>query len=52
MYYNITNYFTICCRTYWCIINAMDLKNFPNTSMLLKVDCLKDFQIGVALTNW
>ena len=26
-----------------CSINAMDLKIFPNTNMLLKVDCFKGF---------
>ena len=26
-----------------CIINAMDLKIFPNTIVLLKVDCFKGF---------
>ena len=26
-----------------CIIKTMDLKNFPNTIVLLKVDCFKGF---------
>ena len=26
-----------------CIVNAMDLKNFPNTIVLLKVDRFKGF---------
>ena len=26
-----------------CIINTMDLKNFPNTIMLLEVDCFEGF---------
>ena len=26
-----------------CIVNAMDLKIFPNTKVLLKMDCFKDF---------
>ena len=26
-----------------CIINAMDLKIFPNTIVLLKVDCFEGF---------
>ena len=26
-----------------CIVNAMDLKIFPNTIVLLKVDCFKGF---------
>ena len=35
-----------------CIVNAVDLKIFPNTIVLLKVDCFKDFQIRVTLKNW
>ena len=35
-----------------CIINAMDLKIFPSTIILVKVNRLKDFQIRVTLTNW
>ena len=40
MYYNITNFFKInfVVAATGCIINVMDLKNFPNTIMLLKVD--------------
>ena len=26
-----------------CSINAMDIKNFPNTNVLLKVDCFEGF---------
>ena len=29
-----------------CIVNAMDLKIFPNTIVLLKLDCFKAF------SNW
>ena len=47
MYYNITIFFTICCCTSGCIINAMDVKIFLNTIMLLKVNRFEGFQIGV-----
>ena len=46
MYYDIAIFFTICCRTpTGCIVNAMDLKIFPNTTKLLKVDHCKGFLI-------
>ena len=52
MYYNITIFSQFVVAPTRCIINAMDLKIFPNNIMLLKVDHLKDFQIGLTLTNW
>ena len=47
MYYNITNFFSQFVVTpTGCIVNAMDLKIFPNTIVLLKVDRFKGF------SNW
>ena len=43
MYYNITIFPQFVIAPTGCIINAMDLKNFPNTIMLLKVDCFESF---------
>ena len=43
MYYNNAIFFTICCG---CSISAMDLKFFPNTNILLKVDNFEGF------SNW
>ena len=49
MYYNIANIFTIFFASTGCIINAIELKIFPNT---VKWTVLKDFQIGVTVMNW
>ena len=38
MYYNITIFSQFVVAPTGCIINAMDLKIFPNNTMLLKVD--------------
>ena len=46
MYYDITIFSQFVVTPTRCIINAMDLKNFPNTIMLLKVDCFEGF------SNW
>ena len=45
MYYNIAIFFRIIfvITPTGCIINAMDLKIFPNTIVLLKVHCFKGF---------
>ena len=43
MHYNITFFFTICFASTGCIINAMDLKIFPNIIMLLIVDRFEGF---------
>ena len=43
MYYNITNFSQFVVAPTGCIINAMDLKIFPNTIMLLKVDHFEGF---------
>ena len=43
MYYNITIFSQFVVTPTGCIINGMDLKNFPNTIMLLKVDRFKGF---------
>ena len=36
-------FFSIVVTSTGCIINAMDLKIFSNTIMLLKVDCFEGF---------
>ena len=41
MYYNIANFAQFVVAPTGCIINAMDLKIFSNTIMLLKVDCFE-----------
>ena len=46
MYYNITIFLQFVVTPIDCIINSMDLKIFPNTTMLLKVDCFEGF------SNW
>ena len=46
MYYNITIFSQFVVAPTGCIINATDLKIFPNTIMLLKVDCFEEF------SNW
>ena len=43
MYYDITIFSQFVIAPIGCIINAMDLKIFPNTIVLLKVDCFKRF---------
>ena len=43
MYYNITIFSQFVAIATGCIINAMDLKNFPNTIILLKVDHFEEF---------
>ena len=43
MYYNITIFLQIVVTLTGCIINAMDLKIFLNTIMLLKVNCFEGF---------
>ena len=43
MYYNITNLSQFVVTPTGCIINAMNLKIFPNTIMLFKVDCFEGF---------
>ena len=46
MYYNITIFSQFVIAPTGCIVNAMDLKYFPNTIMLLKVDHFEGF------SNW
>ena len=46
MYYNITIFSQFVIAPIGCFINAMDLKIFPNTIMLLKVDSFEGF------SNW
>ena len=43
MYYNITNFLHYIITPTRFIINATDLKIFPNTIMLLKVDRFEGF---------
>ena len=43
MYYNITIFLQFVIAPTGCIISAMDLKFFPNTIVLLKVDNFKGF---------
>ena len=43
MYYDIAIFSQFVVAPTGCIINAMDLKIFPNTIVLLKVDCFKGF---------
>ena len=43
MYYNIAIFSQFVVTPTGCIINAMDLKIFPNTIMLLKVNHFKEF---------
>ena len=43
MYYNITIFLQFVVTPNGCIINAMDLKIFPNTIVLSKVDYFEGF---------
>ena len=43
MYYNTTNFFTICRRTYRMHHQCYGSKNFSNTTILLKVDRFEGF---------
>ena len=43
MYYNITIFSQFVVAPTGCIINAMDLKIYPNFIMLLKVDHFEGF---------
>ena len=43
MYYDIGNFFTICHHTYRMHRQCYGSENFPNTIVLLKVDCFKGF---------
>ena len=43
MYYNITYFSQFVVAPTGCIINVMDLKIFPNTIMLLKVNHFERF---------
>ena len=43
MYYNITIFSQFVVAPTGCIINAMDVKIFPNNIMLLKVDHFEGF---------
>ena len=43
IYYNIIFFSKFVVAPTRCIINAMDLKIFPNTIMLLKVDSFEEF---------
>ena len=43
MDYNITIFHNLLLRTTGCIINVMDLKNFPNAIVPLKVDRFEGF---------
>ena len=56
MYYNIAIFSQFVVTPTGCIINAMDLKIFLNTNMLLKVECFEGFSIvrvdiTVTITN-
>ena len=46
MYYYIAIFSQFVATPTACIINVMDLKIFPNTTMLLKIDHFKGF------SNW
>ena len=46
MYYKIAIFFQFVVAPTRCTINAMDLKIFPNTIMLLKVDHFEGFSNG------
>ena len=46
MYYDIVIFSQFVIAPTGCIVNAMDLKIFPNTIVLLKVYCFKGF------SNW
>ena len=46
MYYIYHNFSQFVVAPTRCIINAMDMKNFPNTIVLLKVDHFEGF------SNW
>ena len=52
MYYDIAIFSQFVVTPTRCIINAIDLKIFPNTIVLLNWTVLKNFQIEVTLTNW
>ena len=43
MYYDIAIFLQYVVAPTGCIVNAMDLKIFPNTMVLLKVGCFKSF---------
>ena len=43
MYYDIAIFSQFVIAPTRCIVNAMDLKSFPDTIVLLKVDCFKGF---------
>ena len=43
MYYNIAIFLQFVVAPTRCIINAVDLKIYPNTIMLLKVGCFEGF---------
>ena len=43
MYYNITIFLQFVVTSTGCIINATDLKIFPNNTMLLKVNHFEEF---------
>ena len=43
MYYDIAIFSQFVVAPTGCIVNTMDLKIFPNTIVLLKVDCFKGF---------
>ena len=43
MYYNITIFSQFVVASTGCIINATDLKIFPNNTMLLKMDHFEEF---------
>ena len=43
MYYDITIFLQFVIAPIGCIVNAMDLKIFPNTTVLLNMDCFKGF---------
>ena len=50
MYYNIAIFSQFVVAPTECIINAMDLKIFPNIIMLLKVDSFEGFSNQNKLT--
>ena len=43
MYYNITNFFVICRRTYWMHYQCYGSETFPNTIIILKVEYFEGF---------
>ena len=52
MYYDIAIFSQFIIAPTRCIINAMNLKIFPKTIVLLKVDCFKGFSNQSNVDKW